>query len=273
MLKIKDSCREIFLVGLVISLLAMTNEARAEDAVVRVCDDVAEYPPYVVRSRDDKSKAAGATHDLLAILFERMGIRYKVDLLPWKRCLVSVEQFSSSKGYEAFVNASYSNERAEKYLVSQPLYSISNAYWYDQRRHKQQPLNGLSNVGDFSFCSMRGYNTEWLSKVAPKVKFEQMNSYDAGFRMMESGRCDLMLGAIPVIRGLEQINGKAFSSHSKPVIFPEALANTYHLYVSRNSPRGEELIQRFNETLAALQAENIVEEIYREYLPECGTDC
>ena len=70
----------LLLASLLSGAMAGTS-ARAADKV-RICDDAAEWAPFIYYAREggkvDRSRVEGATVDLLAKLFERLGLDYSI---------------------------------------------------------------------------------------------------------------------------------------------------------------------------------------------------
>ncbi len=62
-------------------------------SLVGICDDVAEWPPYTYYHRENGRKTGEVRGNSLRVveaIFARHGIRYEIQLLPWRRCLLEV---------------------------------------------------------------------------------------------------------------------------------------------------------------------------------------
>lgn len=104
--------------------------------IVKICDDEAGWPPYTFADRQDPRVIRGASAELISEILKRAGYQAEIRLLPWKRCLAEV---ASGKSAIA-LNASYSDERAQKYLLSQPYYTLSSALFYRVQKYPTPPV-------------------------------------------------------------------------------------------------------------------------------------
>lgn len=101
---------------------------------VHICRNGSEYPPYVYWERIDgeinKTRLTGATTDFLKEIFKEAGLEYTETLIPWSRCIREVERFGKNGKYEVFTDGSFSETRAQKYLITAPIYRLSEGMWY-----------------------------------------------------------------------------------------------------------------------------------------------
>ena len=98
---------------------------------LKICDDEAGWPPYTFADPKNPQAIVGASADLLVDILKRAGYEPQITLLPWKRCLVEVEQGTMSM----LINAAYSEERARKYWMTTPYYSIHSALFYRDKKY------------------------------------------------------------------------------------------------------------------------------------------
>ena len=105
---------------------------------VTICDDEAEWPPYAYFARTadgiDRSRIEGATVELVAEIFSRIGLPYSYDMIPWNRCLHEVANFDSLNRYEMVANASYNEERAANYYATAPIYMTRFGIGYNREQ-------------------------------------------------------------------------------------------------------------------------------------------
>lgn len=72
----------------------------------------------------------------------------------------------------------------------------------------------------------------------------------------------MVAGSIPAI--LHEIEQQDYSVDDIVVLSPALVENPLHNMVSRDHPRGEELIEDFNEGLAAIREDGTYEQILTE---------
>ena len=237
---------------------------------VDVCDDENLWPPYTI-TKD--GKVTGAMVEMTDAIFSKIEIPHSLHLTPWKRCLYQVENFSGEPPFEVFINGTFSEERAQKYLVSETIYSTGNAFFYSNQKFKQRPeINSLADLQRFSVCGVHGYNYEMY-----KIKSEQLkvtaNDLHSAFRLLKSGRCEIILNAYSVPFGSLFTDTPMIDDTVSAEIFSELPVQTFHMFVSRKSPRAEYLINAINDSIRELKSSGVAETIFKKYLPDCGTDC
>jgi len=238
--------------------------------MVEICDDENLWPPYTIMKGQ---QVTGAMVEMTDAIFKKIEISHVLHLTPWKRCLYQVENFSGNPPFEVFINGSFSEERSKKYLVSDAIYSTGNAYFYSNQYFKQRPkINQLSDLQGFSVCGVHGYNYE-MYKIKPEQLRVTASDLHSAFRLLKSGRCEIILNAYSVPFGSLFTDTPMIDDTVSAEIFTELPVQTFHMFVSRKSPRAKFLIDAINESIRELKASGRAESIFKKYLPDCGTDC
>ena len=131
-------------------LLGNAGSVRAGQPL-SICDDGAGWPPYTFVDPKNPDHIIGASKDLIFGILERAGYAPHIALLPWKRCLAQVES-----GHTAMLlNASFSPERAEKFLMTKPYYSLHSVLFYRTSKYPSPP--NLTTVEDMKSYRHRGF--------------------------------------------------------------------------------------------------------------------
>ena len=114
---------KILLVALFSStIFSLSAQARP----VKVCLEDSQWFPMIYKNY--KGEISGVQVDIIKGALEKLNIKYSLNMLPWKRCLMKV----SEGDYDAALGASYSDERS-KYL------------YYPKNAKKNSMLNGKHN--------------------------------------------------------------------------------------------------------------------------------
>jgi len=261
------------IVHYILFLVLTISLSNVQADIVHICDDAAEFAPYIYRSKAtnqvNNSSLTGATKEFLDEIFKTIGIDYKLDLLPWKRCLAEVEKFGTHKNYEVFSNGSYSKERSEKYYITAAIYRTHEGLWYSHLKFPHGiPIKTASDLNRYSLCGVLGYNYESLAKLGVTTVISTgAKSVKAALMQVSKDRCDIFIG------GLEDTYGGSTSGIydiPQSVIgtpFPGIETISYHLFVSKESPRAYELLTKLNQAILLLQHQGIAKKIYDRYLP------
>lgn len=239
-------------------------------APVTVCDDENLWPPYVF-TKD--SKVTGAMVELLDAIFKKTQIDHTLTLTSWKRCLYQVEHFSGEPRFEVFINGTFSEERAQKFLVSDQVYSSGNAYFYSKTQFPVAPeINKLSDLKNYSVCGVHGYNYEMYGLTSSDLSVTAADLHSL-FRLLKSNRCDIILNAYSVPFGSLFTDKPMLDNTVDARIIESLPKQSFHIFVSRKTPRAKYLISEINQALQALKEDGTIHAIFSQYLPECGADC
>jgi len=142
-------------------LLAMAcgpafGAALAPNQVIKVCGQIAEWPPYLYFKRETGSKTdevIGYSAEYLQRILSRRGLSYSIDMIPWKRCMESVK----SGVYDMMTDTSSNEERSKTYLVSRPYYAVHLVYFFD--RERPRPIvSRAADLKKYRLCAVNGYN-------------------------------------------------------------------------------------------------------------------
>ncbi|MFK5894546.1 MAG: transporter substrate-binding domain-containing protein [Pseudomonadota bacterium] len=252
----------------ILFLLVISSNIRSQP--VHICDDSAEWPPYIYYSRMDnkldKSNLNGATIDLFKEIFKLAKLEYSIQLRPWKRCLLDVENFGKKQRYEVFSNGSFSRERAKKYYVSTPIYQTNQGLFYSTKKYPNGlAINKLSDLNNFKkICGIHGYSYEEYK--LNQNPYQGANDITTALKMLSLQRCDIFLSSIEPVYGGEVIGKYTIPADITNIVIPELKPTTFHLFISKSSPRAYELVTKLNQAILILQHNGISEKIFKKHL-------
>ncbi len=234
-------------------------------APVLICGEPA--PPFLYESGGDnqeKKDIAGIHVGNFRLLTELTGLDFTFSVLPWKRCLYYVENYSKPGDPEIAIDASFNTERAAKYHYVGPLYAIGTAVFYSRNRFPDGPLSKktggviswINEMQHYSICGILGWNYEmyYVEHGIPRSNevIRSPGGLPGIFGMLSHGRCDLaethpalVLGAM-IAGELKMPKDIACSKLNEE---PEK----FYLMVARKSPRAERLVARLSTALIYLK--------------------
>ena len=164
-------------------------------------------------------------------------------------------------------------ERAEEYYLSIPIYKTRKGVFYSSRKYPAGiPISKLSDLNNFDICGIHGYNSEYMYtgdglKKDKKIDTGAKSVHDA-LRKIASGRCDLLLTSIEPVYGAAQIGKYNIPKYISVIPMSEMEPTTFHIFISRSSPRAYELLTKINQAILILQHNGVSKEIFKKYLPE-----
>lgn len=170
--------------------------------VVRVCADIGGFPPYSYQEVSGQGAVQGMSVDLVTAIMKSHGKAVEVEAMPWKRCLAEVEKGTR---YAMVLDATYNDERAVKYLLSDPLYQIHSALYYDPKRFPTPPkVNTAKDMLAYRYCGISGYNYAMYPLPAQAWDMSAADEV-ARFKMLRAGRCDFALADVEPLLGFVRI--------------------------------------------------------------------
>jgi polar amino acid transport system substrate-binding protein len=248
-----------FFAGLTWWVLATASSAQAGQAVL-VCDDRGGWPPYTFVDPKNPAQVIGASKELVFGILERAGYTPTLELLPWKRCLAEVESGRTA----LLLNASYNEERAQKFHMTKPYYNIRSALFYRTSKYPTPPqVRTLDDMKAYRYCGLHGYNYTMYS-IPPERLDTGAKDEPSRMTMLRHDRCDFVLGDMEPLRafaamGLLDMNGTAH------IPIPEDKPKEFYAMVSKALPDGEALRKILDDGFTAAKADKTYAKIFSKY--------
>lgn len=207
-----------------------------------------EIPPYVSQNEDDDF-----VREILDEIAREMGVRFRYEFLPWKRCEIAVDN------HDAWAAVPYvpNSERKIKFFFSDKLYNKQSMFFsYRSSGSKRIPeYTRLSDLKLYRIGGVRGYYYE-PSFAKAGILYEPVESEEMNFRKLKAGRIDLVpsdkLTGWFLIRRLYPDDTDSFYTLSKPI---DVSGN--FIMVSKTYPDAEKLLRRFNTALKTIKKNGI----------------
>lgn len=218
---------------------AQSSGSDFKKLTLAICEDQDEWPPYswLERKNGQKTdKVVGYAMDVIDSIFARHGIQYKISLIPWSRCLAELRQ---GQQYQMALNLSWSEERANTYLLSRAYYSTTNYYYYSRKKYPNGlPINSVADLKQYPACGILGYNYTTYGFKPGEID-QSAKSFESLIAKLHLGRCALFLEKNEVMAGFGAI-GKPYLDDENlgraPV--PGMVPTPFHLGISRAMPQG-----------------------------------
>lgn len=255
--------------ALVLLLLGTGAHAEAPVHELSVCDDGSEWPPYTYYLRDGEGRSTGVLTgfavDVLQAIAQRDGVTVRLTLLPWARCQMEVEH---GRNFQMALNASYSDERERKYLLTQAYYSTTHYYFYS-RRHARDgwPIHSLDDLARLQVCGVRGYNYA-AYRLPPERLDMGARDFASVVTKLHAERCQVAVEKLEVVAGY-RVTGKDLLADPDlgraPI--PGMPKGEFHMLVSRQHPQGAALRAWLDTGLKRLRDSGELQQLQRRYLP------
>ncbi|MFK3973109.1 substrate-binding periplasmic protein [Pseudomonas sp. NPDC087358] len=215
--------------------------------------------PWAPYAMVENGQASGLDYDTTAIVFQRLGIDVQWQFLPWKRCLMMLQQGEADGALDIFKIS----ERDDLLLYpSEPLSDVN--YVLFQANARPHAFNGLEDLKGLTVGVSPGYlytpqfdsSTDFIHEPAP--------SHEANFGKLIRGRIDLMV--TDRIVGQQMIDQLHLRDQVSQL--PTVLSTREQFLALRRNAGMDLLIQRFGAELKRFKREPAYAQLVERYTGE-----
>lgn len=233
---------------------------------LRTCDG-GEWPSYIYFRRDNgeiTDQSVSYDVDVFEKIFQKHGIGFTVELITWSRCLHEVE---TGETYKMVSSVTYSEERDQKYLMTDTYYTVQLHYFYPNANFPNGlDIQSLSDFSNYKVCGLRGYNYANFSILVETIEVGTKN-FPQLIGKTERGHCDAVLGRSEIFAEFAQTRNDYIKIHNLGTAsMPGVQGDKFFMMVSRNYENAEDLRQITNEGIADLNASGEAEKLISSYL-------
>ena len=203
----------------------------------------------------------GVVTEIIRQAFALQGIQIEVEFMPFGRALHEAKVAN----YVGLIAAWYSEDRVENFLYSQPMYA--NQIVLFKRRSMPLEFRNFQQLADarYRLGVVQGY-AQPAGLVHARLNTVAVASDEQAFRMLALERVDLV--PADKLNGLYLLQ-TLLPEHAANIEYIEPVLDQRPMYLilSKQDPRSEELMERFNRGLQQLQASNQYRTILQSLLP------
>ena len=237
----------------------------ATDTVIHICDDGSEWPPYSYYERvngEKTDKVVGFMVDVVSEIFGKNGVVFTVELLPWQRCQDEVKR---GEAYQMLLNASYNEERAQNYHMSQIAYVTNSYYFYSTQNHPAGlEVKDKADLKNFRVCGILGYNYDEYDVPEIDTGTADMTAL---IEKLHAGRCDLFIEKLEIMSGFTVMGNDILGGGQlgyAPIVGTEPAP--FYLMFAKNE-QGLELKNMVDAGLQEMIASGRFNELLKKYVP------
>lgn len=231
--------RVIFYVMLM-SLVFLSSVLADVPKRLAICDDQDGWPPYLqyqVENGQRTEKLEGYTLDLFRLILDKQGIEFGVEMLPWRRCLQSVEEGR----HAMLLNAMLTPERDKLYLATKPIYSLTGVYIYLSAGPTPN-ITQAADLGKYRICGLHGYDYQPFGLRKDQID-QAAHSFEQLVEKLVFKRCDILIGHYEVMGQRSKNTGS--SIFQNPLFsferIPQMPKVPFVMLISRKTPNAEGL--------------------------------
>lgn len=201
------------------------------------------WAPYVY---EENGQAKGLDYETTAIVFQRLGVEVEWQFLPWKRCLMLLEQGQADGALDIF----HYRERDNHLLYpSEPLSEVEFVLFYAKAR--PHPFTTLDDLKGLTLGTSPGYLYGSVFKDTTGLKREDGPTHEANFGKLVRGRIDLLI----TDRRVGQRLLKQLQLQDQVEQYPTVIARESQYLAIRRNAGMDLLVQRFGAELRRFKRE------------------
>lgn len=209
-----------------------------------------DYPPFSMMS--DDNKISGLSTEIVAELFKRAAVEYKISLLPWKQAYTRTRKTANT--------ALYSTTRTpEREALFKWVGPLVNNHWAFFAK-SDSPLS-VASLNDAKQYAVGGYNGDAVARYLWTQGFEKLqlvyNERD-NVKRLESGKIQLWATG--------EYLGPYFARQER-VAAPKLLWTFREAQMSLafNKSAPDELIKKLNDTLEEMRKDGVIAALSAKY--------
>lgn len=165
----------------VLLLSCMSLLARAEQ--LRIVTD--PWAPYVY---EENGEPKGIDYEVTAEVFKRLGVDVRWEFMPWKRCMLMVDQGLADGVIDIFQSEL---RNSQLYFPNEPLSEVEFVLF--QANHRPHDIKHLDDLRDLTVGTTAGYDYGADFLQSPLFRREAAPTQEANFGKLVRGRIDLLI--------------------------------------------------------------------------------
>ncbi|WP_249604847.1 transporter substrate-binding domain-containing protein [Chromobacterium sp. IRSSSOUMB001] len=227
---------------------ALSVGVRAESTSPRLRLLTEDYPPFNIAL--EEGKIGGLSTDILRELFQRAGIPYSMELLPWLRAYAIAQQESNSCVY----STSRTQSRESQFKWVGPL--VSNSWSLFAGPHSPAGVAMLEDARGYTIGSYKGSGmSQYLADLGFKLDLARADDLNA--KKLVAGHIDFWASG--------EFSGAYIASANRLPIRLLFSFNTVQMYLACNPGLDERIVQKLNKTLSNMQRDGVVDALRKHY--------
>lgn len=248
---------EVLRVGrrLIIPNNDMANDP-SKSELVKIAANIA-LPPFSQPTLFKK----GMLTDVVQSVFKRMNQPVKLSFMESNKA----KAVTFNGAYTASYPLTQNEQDQQGLLFSKPLYQVKNVFFTQKSKNilydKPKQLKGkvVAIVLGYHIKRLETYFKKGYVQIRPCRTLEQC------FELLDKGKVDLVATSQLIgwntLRRMASLNSANFKTLKKQLEI-----NTLHLVISKNHPKGQQLMDDFNATLIQLEREGIIPRIKDQHI-------
>lgn len=224
---------------------------------ISICDGP-NWAPFIYTENKGDTKLVGLLVDVLTEIFTPLGIEVETKVLPWKRCLHSVEI-----GEVNIVSASWNEERAKNYNFSDKVYHLRHGLFYKVTKFPQGlDISTNEKIESLSLGGQDGFNYSFYDFDTSVIDLRAGSTINL-VKMLQHERYDAVIGYIEVYQGLQKLGRLNLDDLDSVTLSNANQLNFF--YMTTKSDVGQAISNTISEGLTRLRNTGCLLRIHQRY--------
>ena len=214
-----------------------------------------DFPPYELEQ--PIGSLEGFDVEVLKAAFQRVGIQARVQFVPWKRVVKSIEMGKAA----AMLSCVDAEKRRSYVAVSEPISALTPVLAVHSQ-YSGSPLHSLEDTRNLKGIGLRGYayKDELSKQELPHVV---LDSNEQALLFLIKGRADVFY----TIQENAAYTAKKLhiTDQIRYFALSDKQASPFHLCFSKHWPKYRTLLRQFNKGLKQIQIDGTYKTIHNKY--------
>lgn len=241
----------------ILSLCFLFTIAHAETNKEKILVSTGHWPPFCA----EHLKEHGLVSEIVKMIFNEIEQPYKIEFHFWPKAYSKATSGQAMASYPYY----YTEEKSEHLLYSDELMLNKELFFFLKDKHpKGIEYNKLTDLKKYKIAGVRGYfYTEEFGNE--KLDVTYYSTEKEALKSIHNGESDLIVlsevGGWMLIEEQYPKQIKNFASIDNPL-----LIKPLHLVISKNYPKSNSLLAKFNETLNNLKNKGMLDKVVQSHL-------
>jgi polar amino acid transport system substrate-binding protein len=241
-----------FRLSLLVIMSVAINHIWAEDTFIIVTDP---WPPYVYV---EDNRTVGIDADIALAVLDKMGIKGRIEMQPWKRSLTSVKNLQA----DAILSAAVTTDRKEfLYFPAEPVSKGVTVFF--QRKQRNITSKSLGDLKELKVGAMLGYKyCAELDESPLLLSASRVATLEQSFNMLMNDRIDVLVEVDAV--GMYKAKEMGLSDEISMLKGPSYCSVGNHLAFAKK-PGAKVLAKKFGIELIKFKTTDEYKNILKKY--------
>ncbi|WP_137169096.1 ABC transporter substrate-binding protein [Marinomonas sp. FW-1] len=212
------------------------------------------WPPFYAESLEKGGFITAIVDEALA----ESGYDTTIEFTGWQNALDSAKKGEK----DAIVGGYYSEERAQEYYFSIPIYTVLAGLI----KKPDFPVDNYSSFDELDQYTIARIKGTVIGESFDNFPFSKLKEYPEvsdAVKALDSGEVQLYADSLAVAK--EAAKAEGIDGSQLQILLPPLEENDLYLLISKSAPNAEELRDAFNKGLISLQASGRYDEILTEF--------